>query len=307
MSPVDVGDYYRDCSNWARWGADDELGTLHFLTPTVRAQAMASVRTGTSISLARDLTTKPTPEQPVPVTHHMLASGDALNASGVPGYEATRDYLGSDVHGLGTTHLDALCHIFVEGQMYNGRSPVEVPSTGATRNTVMTMRDGIIGRGVILDISALRDVAFLSADDRVTAEDLTAAETRQAVTVGSGDILVVATGRDARESAGPLNPFQAGLPGLDPSCLPWLHDREVAVLAGDGISDSMPARQDPSWPFPIHQVAIAAMGMPLIDNCRLDELLAACHDGDQWSFLLTICPLRLPGGTGCPVNPVAVL
>jgi kynurenine formamidase len=307
MSPSDIAGYYRACSNWGRWGDDDELGTLHFLTHAARLRAASSIRSGTSISLARDLTTRPTLEQPVPVAHHMLASGDALGASGLPGYEATRDYLGAEVHGLGTTHLDALCHIFVDGHMYNGRTPADVPSTGATLNTVMTMRDGVVGRGVLLDIPALRARPFLSPDDRVTAADLDAAEQRQSILVGSGDLLVVATGRDARRTAGPLDPFRDGLAGLDPSCLPWLHDREVALLAGDGISDPMPAGPSPGWPFPVHQVAMAAMGMPLIDNCRLDALLRACRDADQWSFLLSVCPLRLPGGTGCPVNPVAVL
>jgi kynurenine formamidase len=270
-------------------------------------KAAAEVRHGVTVSLGHDLRTRPTGEQPVPATHHMLASGDALGASGVPGYEATRDYVGLEVHGLGTTHLDALCHMFVDGRMYNDRPASDVSSTGARSNSVMSVANGIVGRGVLLDIPALRGVAALGAEDRVRAADLDAAARRQGVAIGTGDLVVVCTGRDARRKSGALDPFGQGLAGLDASCLDWLHTHDVALLAGDGISDPMPAQPDPRWPFPIHQIAITALGMHLVDNCRLDELVETCSRLGQWSFLLTICPLRIPGGTGCPVNPVAVL
>jgi kynurenine formamidase len=294
-------------SNWGRWGAADESGTLAFITPETRRAGAAAVRQGRSISLAHDLTTAPTSEQPVPASHHMLASGDALDSSGLPGYEATRDYLGTEVHGLFTTHLDALCHMFVNGRMYNGRLPADVTSTGAAANSVMAAKNGIVSRGVLLDIPGLRGVSHLAPEDVVSAAELEAAEQRQGITVGSGDILAVSTGRDARRTAGRIDPFFGGLAGLDGGCLDWLHDREIAVLAGDGISDPMPARPDSRWPFPLHQVGIVSMGLHLVDNLRLDELITACRESDQWTFLLTICPLRIPRGTGCPVNPVAVL
>ncbi|HVW82202.1 MAG TPA: cyclase family protein [Mycobacteriales bacterium] len=307
LSTTELSAKYDELRNWGRWGDDDEAGTLRFITPQRRVKAAGEVRHGVTVSLAHDLLTAPTDEQPVPVMHHMLAGGDALDASGVPGYEATRDFVGLEVHGLGTTHLDALCHMFVDGQMYNGRPASAVTSTGAEANTVMTVADGIVGRGVLLDIPGLRGVDALGPDDRVTAADLEAAEQRQSVTVGSGDLLIVSTGRDARRQVAAIDPFEDGLAGLDGSCLQWLYDREVAMLAGDGISDPMPAQPDPKWPFPIHQIAITGMGMHLIDNCRLDDLLVACRRYAQWSFLLTINPLRIPGGTGCPVNPLAVL
>ncbi len=174
----------------------------------------------------------------------MLASGDALETSGIPGYEATRDFVGTDVHGLGTTHLDALCHMFVRGQMYNGGRPADVPSSGATRNSVMTLADGIVGRGVLLDVPGALGRPYLEADHAITPDQLEAAERAQGVTVGSGDILLISTGRDARrtEASGQLNPFVKGLAGLHPDCLRWLSDREVAVLCSDGISDLLPPR-----------------------------------------------------------------
>ncbi len=299
---------YDELSTWGRWGADDEGGSLAYLTPERRAHAATLVKTGVTISLAHDLALAPNAEQPSPSLHHMLASGDALETSGIPGYEATRDFVGTDVHGLGTTHLDALCHMFVRGQMYNGGQPGEVPSSGATRNTVMTLADGILGRGVLLDVPGALDRPYLDADHAITPDQLEAAERAQGVTVGSGDVLLISTGRDARrtEARGQLNPFIKGLAGLHPSSLRWLSQREVSVLGSDGISDLLPPRPG-HWSFPVHQIGIVGMGLHLIDNVRLDTLTAACRSEHRYAFLFTAAPLRIPGGTGSPINPVALL
>ncbi len=299
---------YEELSTWGRWGPDDEAGALAYLTPQRRAAAAGLVRSGQAISLAHDLALAPNAEQPFPSQHHMLASGDALETSGIPGYEATRDFVGTDVHGLGTTHLDALCHMFVRGQMYNGGRPEDVPSSGATRNTVMTLADGIVGRGVLLDVPGAQQRPYLAAGEAISPAQLEAAEQAQGVAVESGDIVLISTGRDARrvEASGQLNPFVKGLPGLHPECLRWLSQREVAVLCSDGISDMLPPRPG-HWSFPVHQIGIVGMGLHLIDNVRLDGLLAACRAAEQYAFLFTAAPLRIPGGTGSPINPVAVL
>jgi len=305
---AELDELYRSLSNWARWGADDERGTLNHLTPEHRAAAAAGVVDGVTVSLAHDLGTTPSPEHPYPAHHHMLASGDARDSNGIPGYEAARDYVGTDVHGLGVTHIDALSHMFVRGEMYNGIPASEVRSTGARRNTVMTLADGIVGRGVLLDVSGAHGGTSIAGNGVVRLADLEAAEQRQGVRVGTGDILLVSTGRDARrrEAGGVLNPFD-GMAGLHPECLPWLHEREVAMLGCDGISDPMPGIGVPNWPFPIHQIGIVAMGLHLVDNMALGELADACAARERWSFLFMLGALRIPGGTGCPVNPIAVL
>jgi kynurenine formamidase len=291
-------------TNWTRWGADDERGTLNFLTDARRATAAGLVTSGVSISLAHDLATEPMPDHPHPVQHHMLASGDARDANGIEGYEAARDYLALDVHGLWTTHVDALSHMFVRGRMYGGRPASEVRSDGARSNTVMSMADGVIGRGVLLDVPRAIGVDFLDNGEVVTVADLEATEVHQGVRVGPGDILLVAWGREARRRA--RRGFD-GFSGLHPGCLPWLADREVAVLGSDGISDPMPFVGIPGWPFPVHQIGIVAMGLPLVDNVRLAPLAQRCAAVGRWEFLFTMAPLRIPKGTGCPVNPVAVL
>ena len=145
---------FEGLTNWGRWGVDDQRGTLNFLTDECRAAAAGLVLSGQSISLAHDLATQPMPDHPNPVQHHMLASGDARDSNGIEGYEAARDHLALDVHGLWTTHVDALSHMFVKGRMYGGWPASEVRSDGARANTVLSMADGVIGRGILLDVPA---------------------------------------------------------------------------------------------------------------------------------------------------------
>ena len=295
---------YRQLRNWGRWGEDDQRGTLNHLTGDRRTAAAGLVREGETVSLAHDLATEPLAEHPHPVQHHMLASGDARDAHGIPGYEAARDHLALEVHGLWTTHVDALSHMFVAGEMFGGRPASDVRSDGARSNTVLTMADGVVGRGVLLDVPRALGCSFLDDGQVVTVADLEAAERAEGVEVGRGDILLVAWGREARriERRG----FD-GFSGLHAECLPWLQAREVAVLGSDGISDPMPFVGTPEWPFPVHQIGITGMGLPLVDNMRLAPLAERCASLGRWEFLFSMAPLRIPRGTGCPVNPLAVL
>ena len=294
--------------NWGRWGAGDQLGTLNLLTPECRRRGAASVVDGHAVSLAHDLAVMPTAENPFPGHHHMVAAGDARENTGLPGYEASRDYVGCHVHGLGITHVDALCHMFVGGEMYNGVPASEVRSDGARANTIMTMASGVVGRGVLIDVPRALGVAALDGHRAVRRAELEAAEDAGGVRVEPGDIVLVSTGRDARrhDAGGVLSPA-GGMAGLHPDCLGWLRERDIAVLGSDGISDPMPGVGTPNWPFPVHQIGIAGLGLPLIDNLALGELAEACAERGRWSVLFTMGPLRVPGGTGCPVNPTAVL
>lgn len=299
---------YDGLSNWGRWGATDERGMLNHLVPEHRVAAAALVLDGIGISLAHDLGTIPSAENPYPAHHHMLAAGDARDDSGIPGYEASRDYVGAHVHGLGVTHIDALCHMFVRGKMYNGYPASEVRSNGARLNTVLSFADGIVGRGVLLDVAATRGVPYLRGGDTITPEELEATEARQNVRVQTGDILLVGSGRCAwrKQSGGVLDPAD-GMAGLHADCLPWLREREISLLGSDGISDPMPGLGIPNWPFPVHQVGITSMGLHLIDNMALGELAAACAERKRWAFFFTMGSIRVAGGTGCPVNSIAVL
>lgn len=298
---------FESVKNWGRWGPDDEAGALNLITPQRRRAAAAEVTVGVTVSCARELPVEPSVENPRPALHLMTRAGDDCVIPGL-GMESTGDFVGVAFHGMATSHIDALCHVFVDGQMYNGFPASDVKSTGALHGSIMCAGDGIVGRGVLLDIPRLKGVDFLAPGTAIMADDLAAAEAAQGVVVGEGDVLLVATGRDARRSAhGPWHPFADGLAGLHPECIPWLHKRGIAVLGSDGISDVLPGRQPEGWAMPVHQCVLVAMGVHLLDNLRLDRLAEACAAHSKWAFLLTIAPLRVAGGTGSPANPIAVL
>ena len=289
--------------NWGRWGEDDERGALNLITDEKQAQAAALVREGVSVSCARSLPVTPSQENPSPVQHHMISGGDQVSAESR--FAFATDYFGIAPHGMATTHLDALCHIFYEGKIYNGYSKDEVRTDGAQKNSIMAGADGIVSRGVLLDIPSVRDADWIEVGERVTVSELEAAEARQGVRVESGDILLVYTGRDPRrDSKGPGAPFD-GLAGVDAGCLPWVRERDVAVIGCDGVTDAMPSGIA-DWPMPFHSVAIANMGIHLIDNMNLERLLAACRERNRYEFLFTLAPLRLERGTASPVNPLAI-
>jgi kynurenine formamidase len=227
---------------------------------------------------------------------------------GPPTYEETMDYLGIACHGMGVTHIDALCHTAVRGQMYNGADIRLVKSTGAARNGLGAATSGLAGRGVLIDLPGARDADWIDPPAVLGPADLDAAVAAQGVEIQAGDILFVSTGRDARRAAqGMWNPFSPGLVGMGPECIPWLAERDLALLGTDGISDPLPPHDDTEWPFPIHQTLISGMGIHLIDNLALAELTAACRREGRWAFFVSVLPLRLPRATGCPVNPIAIL
>lgn len=302
MTTADVDALRRRLSNWGRWGPDDQLGALNHIRPEHRAAAAAGVRTGRTVSCARPLATTAAPENPSPAQHHML--GTHTEGGGA-------DWIGVASHGYATSHLDALCHIFWDGKIYNGHPTEVVTAHGAEQLGIHHLRDGVVGRGVLLDIPPVRGVDALEPGTPITVEDLEAAEAHAGLTVGTGDILLVRTGRWAwHREHGPWDPRQQ-LAGLHASCLPWLHEREVAMLGSDGVSDVHPSHVDPGdgapTRLPIHSVGIVAMGLHLLDNLDLDDLAAACAEESRWTFLLAVAPLIVVGGTASPVNPVAVL
>ncbi len=302
---ADIASIAKDVSNWGRWGADDERGALNLITDAKRAAAAALVQDGLAVSCALELPVTPAPDNPTPVTHHMTAAGDTIDDPSVP-LQHTGDYFAIAPHGMATTHLDALCHVLRDGQMYNGFPASTVKSSGAERNAITVAEEGIVSRGVLLDIPALRGVEYLEIDGRIGADELEAAEERQGLRVESGDILLVRTGRDTRrEELGAWSPAD-GMAGLAPDCLPWLRERDVAVLGSDGISDALPSQVE-GWVLPIHEVILPTMGVHLIDNARLGPLAAACAERQRWEFQLTLAPLRLSGGTASPINPIALL
>ena len=296
MRGPDVLALHETLSNWGRWGDEDQLGALNLITPQVTAAATASVRTGRTVSCARALNTQAAVDNPTPVAHHMIGTF-------TEGWGA--DYVALAPHGFATSHIDALSHVFHEGKLFNGYDAETVTAHGATRLGIHQLHGGIVTRGVLLDIPALRGVDTLAPGEPVFPDDLEAAETRAGLQVRAGDVLFVRTGRWRwRDEHGPWD-LASRAAGLDAACLPWLRDRDVAALGSDGISDVMPSRVD-GVPMPIHTVAIVALGLHLMDNLDFEALATACAEEGRWEFLLAVAPLVLRRGTASPVNPIAV-
>jgi len=316
MDPSDVLSLHQSLSNWGRWGDDDQLGTLNFITPEVTVSAATTVQAGHRVSCSRPLPTKPALDNPSPVLHHM--TGTFVEGHG-------GDFFAISSHGFTTTHIDALCHVFHEGKLYNGYSAETVTPHGAMQLGLHHMQSGIATRGVLLDIAAVRGVEALEPGEPIFPEDLEAAEDAGGFKVQSGDALLIRTGRWRwRELHGPWRLGERAA-GLDASCLSWIHQRQVSILGCDGFSDVMPSRIA-SAPkvggssdvggvdltklglmLPIHSVSIVAMGMPLLDNLELEELAAVCTANNRWAFFFLAAPLVLENGTGSPLNPIAIL
>ena len=297
--------YFKTLSNWGRWGPDDERGTLNLITPEKVRRAVALVRDGVSVSCERPITYELGGGASV-VLHYMTGTGES-QVPGTPNVGGgSGDFFGIAPHGYTITHMDALSHIFWEGYMYNGRPARVVTSRGAGAGSIeVPAANGVVGRGVLLDIARLKGVKWLENGTPVLPEDLEAAEAAEGVRVEEGDILFIRTGhyRHRLEEGADAVPA-ANRPGLHVACMPWLHERGVAVLGGEG-PEVVPSGYALNT-LPVHQVGITAMGLYLIDAANFDDLAAACEERNRWEYLMTLAPLKFSMGTGCPVNPIAV-
>ncbi|WP_109793440.1 cyclase family protein [Minwuia thermotolerans] len=296
--------YFERLSNWGRWGKDDQKGTLNLITPDRRRAAAALVRDGDIVSCSRTLSPKRDVENPDPLLHFMRQSGESAPARGM-GFAS--DWIGLEFHGFSTTHLDSLSHLFWDGRMYNGRPASGITtSRGGADGSIEWARDGIISRGVLLDMPWSQDRDWLEPGEAILPADLDACAAQAGVEVGEGDILLIRTGRDARRARhGPVAPAQGGAAGLHAACLPWLHEHGIAVLSSDVAQDVMPSGFD-GIPMPIHAVGIVAMGLWLLDNAWLEDLAEHCRRRERWAFHMTVAPLPLKNTTGSPVNPIAL-
>jgi kynurenine formamidase len=287
----------------APWGPDDRRGALNHLTPGRVAATAAEVRLGRTVTLAAPLAAS-APDNPEPAARHMKRL--PTEPSDVPGLSFAADHITMNVHGDVDSHIDALCHVSYGGSLYNGVPPGAVTARGAAELSIDGARDGIVGRGVLLDIPRLRGVPWLEPGDYVTAAELAAAEQAQGVRAGPGDLLFVRFGhRRRRAELGPWDVARTRA-GLHPGAAEYLAERQVAALGSDSNSDTAPSVVD-GVAFPVHVLAINALGLHLLDYLQFDDLVPACEAAGRWSFLCVVAPLRLPGGTGSPVNPIAIL
>ena len=298
VSRAEYDRWQTELSNWGRWGKDDELGTLNLVTPAKRAHAATLVKDGVAVSLASNAETQKGVDVPCPVEWAMVTatSSAAMDRIGYP-----------CIHGAGTTHLDSFAHVFFNGKMWNGY-PVEGLVTkdgGAAKNSILTMKDGIVTRGVLYDIPRLKGVPYLEPGTRIFVEDLEAWEQKAGVKAGPGDALLLRWGRWTRRAKlGPW-PVNEAMAGLDNSVIPWLKNRDIAILGWE-TPDYAPHPPGDLPPSSLHNFVLTILGVHLLDRADFDAVAQAAAARQRWEFMLTIAPLPIPRGTGSPVNPIAL-
>ena len=294
-----VDGWMTELSNWGRWGADDQLGTLNLITPEKRKQAAALVKAGISVSLAREVEKEEAIDNPSPFGHRMLSTGDKPIIGQFVSDEYTVQY-----HGYAHSHMDSLTHMSYEGKMYNGFEMAEVQATGAPKLAVTNVKNGIFSKGILMDIARLKGVDYLERGTPIYPEDLAAWEKESGVKVEAGDVVFVRTGRwKLRDEKGPFD-ASAKSAGMYASCVKWFRERDIAMIGSDAASDVMPSGIR-GVGQPVHQLFLVALGTPIFDNCDLEALAEECARQKRWEFLLTAAPLPVGGGTGSPLNPIA--
>jgi len=311
-APVTLREFneiFESVKNWGRWGLEDELGTLNYITPdTVRAAA-ALVRSGRQATMSIPMNTVAGPDNPSPVVHHVVQGHDIDIGSSTLTFAT--DYLGLAFHGDCHTHMDALCHIAYRGQVYNGRPARQVmTSRGATALDVTAYSSGLVGRGILLDVPRFRGVDWLEPGEAVTRAELEEIERTQDVRLGEGDMLLFRTGHHRRRLtlgawSNDYPPAGEGKAGLHVDTIPWMHERRIAAFLPDGDGETVPSNVE-GMLYPIHPLQVTAMGMFAADSLQLEDVAAACAEEGRFECMVVGLPLRLPGGTGSPWNPIAI-
>lgn len=304
----DTQHFLHDRRNWGRWGDDDEMGALNLITPEKRIQAASLVRSGQSISMSRPFPKEPSPVNPKPALHYM-----DRGVRGTGG--AATDFYGVAYHGMASTHIDSLCHVWDENGLYNGRNPDDVITfNGATFGQIDNWRNGIVTRGVLLDVPRFRGTSYVTQDEPVHGSELEQICRERGIQVTPGDAVAVYSGREAWTRAegrpwgsGPTTapPGEAhgpDRPGLHASCLKFLRETDAAVLVWD-MMDLYPNGM--GLPWTVHG-AIFAFGIALVDNALLEPLAEFCAQQNRSDFMFVTSPLRVEGGTGSPANPLAI-
>jgi len=286
-----------ELSNWGRWGKDDELGTLNLITPAKRRAAAALMKEGFTVSLASDASTQKGVDVPCPVEWAMVTASDG---------GATDRIAYPCIHGAGATHLDSFAHRFFGGKMWNGYpvAGLVTKDGGAAKNSILTMKNGIVTRAVLYDIPRLKGVPYLEPGARIFPADLEAWEKKTGVKVGAGDALLLRWGRWARRAKlGPW-PIDEGAAGFDNSIIPWLKQRDIALLGWE-TPGYVPQPPGDLPRLAVHDFVLTMLGVHLLDRADFDALSEAAAARNRWEFMLTVAPLPIPKGTGSPVNPIA--
>lgn len=306
-------------SNWGKWGKEDQLGTLNYISSdTVRAAAR-EVKDGLVFSLAISLD-KRGPQTGAagrfnPILLMTRDGGDAITGAYPEDWlnGADKETRSTDeviiMPTQGGTHWDSLAHIIHKDVMYNGWKASEVSSTGAKKNGIFNWRRKVVGRGVLLDVARARKVESLAIGEGVTSDYLDETVEKQKVEIKEGDIVLVRTGHmEAARRRGAWGDFAGGdQPGLSIEALPWAKKNKIAALASDTWGLEVQPFQVKEVHIPFHILAIVYMGLPLGEMFDLEDLAKECAHKRRFSFFLAAQPLPFTKGVASPINPLAIL
>ena len=283
---------FQQIKNWGRWGANDQLGAANLLTDDTRKRAIKLARTGQTVSLSHPLMTDKADDNGSPFEHTMLGAN-------------TMDNFRVSYHGYAHSHIDGLCHILYKGQTYNGYATADVNTpTGCTKLSIDNLRQGVITRGILIDIPRLRGLPYLEPGTPVYVEDLEAWEKKAGVKIRQGDAILLRTGRWARREK--VGPWAVGrnAAGFHASVAPWIKARGVAFVGSDAAQDVVPSMVE-GIALPVHVLLLTGLGINLLDNQDLEAVAVTAAKLNRWEFMLTIAPLVVKGGTGSPANTLA--
>ena len=289
-----VEGYFKELNNWGRWGPDDQRGTLNLLTPARRADALRLARTGRVVSLARDVVPRPV------YMYHVTFPAKRERV------DVVLDRFDMVYHGYWITHVDALCHIGWDGELYNGRPfASSLTIEGASWCSIDPIAaEGITTRGVLLDVAAARKEGFVTVGHPVTPRELDETAARAGIRIEPGDAAVIRSGDEAFRQAHPdWVPRVSPHPGLHVSCLEWFRQHDIAAVAWD-MMDERPSGY-PGFAMGTH-LAIPFLGLALVDNVDPEALARVCREEGRHEFLFTATPIRLRGATGAPAHPIAI-
>lgn len=302
VTPADYLRWRAEFKNWGRWGPDDQRGASNLITASKVLSTVKLVRYGIVISLAHPVPQHADAETPDSAVFHRVTNG--ISATN------TTDNYQVSYHGLTLSHMDAFCHFFFEGKMYNGYSVADniTPQTGCKKDDIMAWKDGVVTRAVLYDIPQLKGVDWIEPGTPITRADLEAWEKKSGVKAGPGDVLLLYVGRWKRRAAkGP----QAGVvAGYYVDVIPFIKERELAFIGHDFNIDWSPR---PGWGAeqgipvnPIHQAVLNWMGVSIVENLDLERAVETARRLKRYEFMLTFAPIPVQGGTGSPLNPLAV-
>jgi kynurenine formamidase len=289
-------------SNWGRWGAEDERGAANLVTPAKVLEALGTPRSGRTYNLAQQIRRSGVPmsRDGGPPLHFMAVDGGDYAAGAKPqfGAAAAEDYLVLRVHGVGT-HLDSLGHVWADGQLYNGFSSDTIRSTGMRRCGIDKVGP-LVTRGILLDVAALLGVRHLDGGYEITPDDLERATERAGVEIRPGDAVLIRTGW-LLMFADDASAYHRSRPGIGPAAAQWMAARDVTLVGADNAGLEVVPYQPETF-APVHQILLRDHGIYIMELLDLEELAA---DGVP-EFCLLCAPLRVRGGTGSPLTPVAI-